>query len=377
MMNDYITRIAEATESADFEELKKINTELLIVFLSESFFAEVKKSPYFPGLSVEPIDEASTKMILKKWAWIECRFEVVFSSNPELPSAEYIEEVLSDPESHRNEYLKIVDKVHDIWRLEAAEKWRLFELGQAKFPPWLLEPYDEERVKEISEYEYISLFELAIFIGYRAYGDPRECLIECPDLFAHAISKGLINPRDPRTHLTYTQTTPKSRVIDGKIVFHRGPIDLSWELTPKEAAEFAILKGYPEHLFTDLLSDTPATATKAESSRDFTDSEWKSKNEREFLYRTIGALVLLLIERTQSEKFGTRERPNKKAIYDAIIQLLDDMGFKTEGRGVAIFAKACFGPPSPSKQQKSRDRYCLRRPSRPAAFALTRPGVKA
>ncbi len=46
-------------------------------------------------------------------------------------------------------------------------------------------------------------------------------------------------------------------------------------------------------------------------------------------------------------------------------------------RGVAIFATACFGHPSPSKQQKSRDRSCLRRPSRPAVFALTQPGVKA
>lgn len=60
-------------------------------------------------------------------------------------------------------------------------------------------------------------------------------------------------------------------------------------------------------------------------------------------------------------------------------QLLRDFKAVGESRaqGVAIFAKACFGPPSPSKQQKSRDRSCLRRPSRPAAFALTQQGVKA
>ena len=39
-------------------------------------------------------------------------------------------------------------------------------------------------------------------------------------------------------------------------------------------------------------------------------------------------------------------------------------------RGVAIFAKACFGHPGPSKQQKLRDRYWLRRPSRPAPRVL-------
>jgi len=41
---------------------------------------------------------------------------------------------------------------------------------------------------------------------------------------------------------------------------------------------------------------------------------------------------LLLIEKTNSKKFGAREKPNKSAIYGEIYQLLFDMGYKTEGQ---------------------------------------------
>jgi hypothetical protein len=106
-----------------------------------------------------------------------------------------------------------------------------------------------------------SLFELAVLIGYRVYQSLSEHLKDCPDLFANAIIKGLIKPRHPRTHLTYEQTPEQGRLINGKSKLHKKAPDLSWELTPKEAAEFAILKGYPEHLFTDLLSDTTTAET--------------------------------------------------------------------------------------------------------------------
>jgi hypothetical protein len=42
-----------------------------------------------------------------------------------------------------------------------------------------------------------------------------------------------------------------------------------------------------------------------------------------------------------------------------------------------FFGSLLFEHFSPSKQQKSRDRSCLRRPNRPAAFALTQLGVEA
>ena len=69
-----------------------------------------------------------------------------------------------------------------------------------------------------------------------------------------------------------------------------------------------------------------------------------------------------------------RKRPEQLVL---LITAFGSIDLAMQSRGVAIFAKACFGPPSPSKQQKSRERSCLRRPSRPAAFALTQQGVKA
>jgi hypothetical protein len=57
-----------------------------------------------------------------------------------------------------------------------------------------------------------------------------------------------------------------------------------------------------------------------------------SKNDTEYNLRTIGALALLLIEKTNTNKFGTREKPNKAAIYTAIQQLLSDMGLNEDGQ---------------------------------------------
>lgn len=57
-----------------------------------------------------------------------------------------------------------------------------------------------------------------------------------------------------------------------------------------------------------------------------------SKNDSEFNLRTIGTLALLLIEKTNTEKFGTRQKPNKKAIYTAIQQLLFDMELSEAGQ---------------------------------------------
>ena len=43
---------------------------------------------------------------------------------------------------------------------------------------------------------------------------------------------------------------------------------------------------------------------------------------------------------------------------------------ESEHKGVAIFAKDCFGHPSPSNRQKlNATNHCLRRPSRPAPLA--------
>ena len=60
--------------------------------------------------------------------------------------------------------------------------------------------------------------------------------------------------------------------------------------------------------------------------------ELNSKS-RDHLLRTIGALALLLIEKTAGEKFGDRSKPNKNAIFKEIDSLLVQMGSSTEGQG--------------------------------------------
>ena len=53
---------------------------------------------------------------------------------------------------------------------------------------------------------------------------------------------------------------------------------------------------------------------------------------------------------------------------DAVL-IFDESGFAKKGKGVAIFAKDCFGHPSPSNRQKlNATNQCLRRPSRPASL---------
>jgi hypothetical protein len=95
----------------------------------------------------------------------------------------------------------------------------------------------------------------------------------------------------------------------------------------------------PKFLFPEMRKTEPSKHENDTQNRDqgtpvslSEHPEWKTKNEREFLLRSIGALSLFLIEKTQSEKFGTRQKPNKKSIYEAIYQLLLDMGYKTEGQ---------------------------------------------
>lgn len=51
------------------------------------------------------------------------------------------------------------------------------------------------------------------------------------------------------------------------------------------------------------------------------------------LLRTIGALALLLIEKQEGTRFGTRRKPNKSAIHGAINSVLTDMGASAEGQG--------------------------------------------
>lgn len=57
------------------------------------------------------------------------------------------------------------------------------------------------------------------------------------------------------------------------------------------------------------------------------------QTEREYLMRTIGALSLLLVEKTTGGRLGTREKPNKFAIHHQINDILLAMDLSTEGQG--------------------------------------------
>lgn len=293
-MKDYLQRITEAAENGNLEELGKLSKTFLYGTFAQSMFEQLTTTAYFPNL------------------------------NPEF-SSEFDNSKTSE-EAHKK------------------------ALERVKNDPYLLitASFDEEAIKEITDYDFISLFEVALLIGYRVEKDPRLLAFECDALFFDAIIKKQINPREPNSKSTYRELHESPIVIDGEVVFTKDSPDLSWQLTLKEAAEFAILKGYPEYLFTDLLNDTekpnnedyepsrPANEeqnSNQESPVSLSENpDWKTKNEREFLLRTVGALTLLLIEKTQTEKFGNRQKPNKKAIYEAIYQLLYDMEFKTEGQ---------------------------------------------
>jgi hypothetical protein len=157
------------------------------------------------------------------------------------------------------------------------------------------------------------------------------------DIAYMALTKKIVFPRDPDTYLKCADLPPISLNLKAKIP------DLSWLLSFEESEAWAVnsfglsFKEYRDKLESEKpLADTPTDKPLDERERHeathFPESEWKTKNEREFCYRTIGALALLLIKKTQSDKFGTLAKPNKKAIYGEVYCLLEDMGFKTEGQ---------------------------------------------
>ena len=200
-MKDPIERIKRAIEKNDVEEIENVTAELWLISLSKSLFEQLD-SAYFPGLCSTLFKDEASKQ-------------------------------------------------------KAVDKLQMIASGKASF---LFEPYDEEGIKEITDYDYITLFEVSLLIGYRVDSDPRMLVFKAPGLFCDAIVNGHIDPREPRTHIPFSKLHKSAFVIGDEMAFEKDCPDLSWQLTLKEAAEFAILKGYPEHLFTDLLSDAPTEA---------------------------------------------------------------------------------------------------------------------
>lgn len=108
------------------------------------------------------------------------------------------------------------------------------------------------------------------------------------------------------------------------------PARISYFFDPITIVDWAIAKEL--ELPTELIEWHKQESKKANEIKRNTVDQKTSKNDTEYNLRTIGALALLLIEKTNTTKFGTRENPNKSAIYTAIQQLLFDMGLNEDGQ---------------------------------------------
>ncbi len=117
---------------------------------------------------------------------------------------------------------------------------------------------DTQALEELNnDYEYISLFEAALFIGSRVNLHIPTCLVSEWKMFADAVLTGDIDPRNPSTHIPYSKDCGEFSKENDGIKATNKVIDMSWELSLEEVAKFAILNDYDAELFNDLISDTP------------------------------------------------------------------------------------------------------------------------
>ena len=203
---------------------------------------------------------------------------------------------------------KIQQAKDNINKIKSGERYLFFE------------SYDLEAIKEIKNYDYISFFEAALLIGYRVENNPKILLSNLPSMFFDAILKKEIDPRDPATHIPYTKLY-ESPLFDagGLIGFSKYPPNLDWELTLKEAAEFAILKGYPKNLFIDLLTDIEADKNDPIENQNLSNSE---KEINKVLKQLASVLILLAKEK---RTFKISDRPNISQIAEAVVTMLSTL----------------------------------------------------
>ena len=198
----------------------------------------------------------------------------------------------SDPE-------KIQQAKDNINKIKSGERYLFFE------------SYDLEAIKEIKNYDYISFFEAALLIGYRVENNPRMLLSNLPSMFLDATLKKEIYPRDPITHIPYTELYESPLFYAGGLIgFAKSPPDLNWQLTLKETAEFAILKGYPENLFIDLLTDIKADNEYPIENQDKPISESEHDNDENAPNKFTSKKLQTLNE--AAIKFWGNAEPNEK-----------------------------------------------------------------
>ena len=161
---EYVKRIVDAAEAGDFEEHIKIRSKSQYSVLVESYYKELR-GPYFPSLYPELSGE---------------------SDKQEIPDS--LQKYTCNPETNPEFFIQFV-------------------------------PYDNEGVEEITDYYFISLFQVALLIGYRVDNDPRSIINDCPELFTDAIVNRLIDPRNPSTRIPYSKLHKSLRIIGEKIEF--------------------------------------------------------------------------------------------------------------------------------------------------------------
>lgn len=173
--------------------------------------------------------------------------------------------------------------------------------------------FNSERIKKIKDNEFITLVEAALLISDRL-GEYNQYISDASAIFSMAIEHGEIDPREPDILMPYSKIQHLPEWEEGCVYGRYKRIDSTWKITPKEAAEFAILKGYSEQLFIDLLSETPT------DNKDKLDPEAEAKKlggkERNNLLRIILALC---------EKQGIH--PNDKGLDQELEKILAQKGF--------------------------------------------------
>lgn len=279
-MNEFIGKFEEAISANDLMEAERLIIKFIYPAFSKSLLKELTGTAYFPSLNPE------------------------FSEN-------------FDHEKPWNEL-----------REEAIRR--------IQDNPNLIFSSNIEGISEITDYKFITLFEAALLIGERIEKEPRMLIATCPEMFLDAIIKKQIDPREPLTHIPYRKLHKSPTLINGDVFFHRQIPDLSWTLTLKEVAEFAIFKGYPESAFSDLLSEKPTKELQVTTQNDNTKlfeiigllAETLADTNPGDLRKPSGAIVL-----GNGEKGSTDKTNLLHEISMTLDRLNESKGVKSYGLG--------------------------------------------
>jgi hypothetical protein len=130
---------------------------------------------------------------------------------------------------------------------------------------------DKQAIQEITDYNFITLFETFLLIGWRIECDPKTLIGSCVEIFLDAMLTKKVDPREPSSLIPCSKLHKTPKMINGEFILSKGnhgTPDFSWKLTVKEAAEFAVKMGYPEIEFKDLLADQTTGQSRQEQPKE-------------------------------------------------------------------------------------------------------------